>query len=79
MSIEQKAVALGFPDKREMIDRSRREFLGTAVPRLALAAALSAVAAPVVRNDGPDSVSRHALEDVLARYGSELGSVSRVT
>ena len=33
MSIEQKAVALGFPDKREMIDRSRREFLGTAVPR----------------------------------------------
>jgi hypothetical protein len=81
MNIGQKAGGLGFPgdNTREPVDRSRREFLGTAIPSLALTAALPAFAAPVVRNAGPESVSSNAIEDVLARYGSELGSVSRVT
>ena len=57
---------------------SRREFLASAIPGLALSAAWPAVAASP-STEGGLSRPRHPLEDVLRRYGSELGDLTQLS
>jgi hypothetical protein len=59
--------------------RSRREFLVSTVPGLALTAAWPAVAASPSRVETAPSTPQHSLEDVLRRYGSEFGDLTRVS
>jgi hypothetical protein len=56
---------------------SRREFLASAVPCLALSVACPAVVAspPAERESRP---AAHPLEDLLRRYGSEFGGLERL-
>ena len=57
--------------------RSRREFLASTVPGLALTAAWPASAASPLEQDKVTS-QPHPLEDVLRRYGSEFGDLTRL-
>jgi hypothetical protein len=60
------------------VGTSRREFLASAVPGLALTAAWPASAASPLAQ-GETSAQRHPLEDILRRYGSELGDLTRLS
>ena len=59
--------------------RSRREFLASAVPGLALTAAWPTVAAAPSQVETEPSPPRHPLEEILRRYGSEFGDLTRAS
>jgi hypothetical protein len=79
MNEDRESNEAGEPCAGETIGttRSRRYFLASTVPGLALTAAWPANAAlPPAQNEM--FRSPHPLEDVLRRYGSEFGDLTRL-
>ena len=80
MSKDRESDEIGQPcgGDIESTSRSRRQFLASAVPGLALTAAWPASAASPPAQDTVSS-QPHPLEDVLRRYGSEFGDLTRLS
>ena len=80
MSIEKATARPEAAGKREQRENfpSRRDFVGSAVAGMLLAAALPAVAASPAPANRSASGARDPVEDILNRYGSEFGDITRV-